>query len=62
MKTSEKAATQSEEPRRDQNLRIATQLQQDFERRAEGLEFEIRERVSDPSHIAYSMCEELRGF
>ena len=60
MKISEKAAAQSEELHRDQNLRIATQLQQDFERLAAGLDSEIRAeeertRVSDPSHVAYSM-------
>ena len=38
-----------------------TELQQDFECRAGTLESEIRERVreSDPSHVAYSMCEEI---
>ena len=60
MKISEKAAAQSEELQRDQNLRIAAQLQQDFGRLAEGLDSEIRAeeertRVSDPSHVAYSM-------
>ena len=60
MKISEKAAAQSEELQRDQNLRIAAQLQQDFGRLAEGLDSEIRAeeertRVSDPSHMAYSM-------
>ena len=61
MKISEKAAAESTEPQREQNRQIATQLQQDFERRAEGLESEIRQRarVSDPSHVAYSMCEEI---
>jgi hypothetical protein len=60
MKISEKAAAQSEELQRDQNLRIATHLQQEFERVAAGLDSEIRAeeertRVSDPSHVAYSM-------
>ena len=60
MKISEKAAAQSEELQREQNLKIATQLQQDFERLAAGLDSEIRAeeertRVSDPSHVAYSM-------
>jgi hypothetical protein len=60
MKISEKATAQSEELQRDQNLRIAAQLQQDFGRLAEGLDSEIRAeeertRVSDPSHVAYSM-------
>jgi flagellar FliJ protein len=60
MKISEKAAAQSEELQREQNLRIAAQLQQEFERLAEGLDSEIRAeeertRVSDPSHVAYSM-------
>ena len=60
MKISEKAAAQSEELQREQNRQLATQLQQDFERLAAGLESEIRAeeertRVSDPSHVAYSM-------
>jgi flagellar FliJ protein len=60
MRISEKVRADSEEFQRDQNLRIATQLQQDFERLAADLESEVRAeeertRVSDPTHVAYSM-------
>ena len=60
MKISEKVRADSEDFQRDQNLRIATHLQREFERLAAGLDSEIRAeeertRVSDPSHVAYSM-------
>jgi hypothetical protein len=63
MKTSAKATAQIEEFQRDQNLRIATQNIEDFERLAAGLDSEIRAeeertRISDPSHVAYSMLAE----
>jgi hypothetical protein len=59
MKTSAKATASVDEFQRDQNRQIATHLQQDFERLAEGLDSEIRAeeectRISDPTHVAYS--------
>jgi NAD-dependent SIR2 family protein deacetylase len=45
MKTSAKATAQIEEFQRDQNLRIATQNIEDFERLAAGLDSEIRVRA-----------------
>jgi hypothetical protein len=60
MKISEKVRADSEESQRDQNLGIATRLKEDFERLAAGLDSEIRAeeertRVSDQTHVAYSM-------
>jgi hypothetical protein len=59
MKASAKATARNEEFQREQNLRIATQNIEDFERLAARLDSEIRAeevrtRISDPTHVAYS--------
>jgi hypothetical protein len=57
---SSQATGRNEEFQREQNLRIASQNIEDFERLAARLDSEIRAeeertRISDPAHVAYSM-------